>query len=156
MEKISKKNTKRYGSKTSTSHYARVRRVPLDDAALDVAIEKRLDHGTARRKIERLHRRLITALGEKARAFLDLNSLMEDMHVEREEAYFNAGYEHGRAEGTAAARRGKTRLSLEAKELATELRERIVQAGLPPRQATLSLLECMWAVVVSHNADRTG
>ncbi len=31
--------------------------------------------------------------------------------------------------------------------LATELRERVIQAQLTPREAALGLLECLWAIV---------
>ena len=76
---------------------------------------------------------------------LELEALRSDISNDREEAFFNVGYEHGLADGLARARRGSIRLSKEVQQFVTETRERMVQLKAP-EQATLGLIECLWAL----------
>jgi len=110
---------------------------------IDSAVARRVRHVAQRKQLLRLQDRVLARLGDDRKPFLDLEELRGCVSAEREEAYFNLGYEHGLADERARDRRG-TEKALAA---ATEIRERIVQAQLAPQQAALSLLECLWAVL---------
>ena len=58
---------------------------------------------------------------------LELEALRNAISADRDEAFFNVGYEHGLADALARARRGSIRLPNEVKQFATETRERMVQ-----------------------------
>lgn len=110
---------------------------------IDNAVAQRVRHVAARKQLLRLQDRILARLGDDRKPFLDLEELRGCVSAEREEAYFNLGYEQGLAAERARDRRGQEK----EKALATEIRERVVQAQLPPRQAVLGLLECLWALV---------
>jgi hypothetical protein len=111
---------------------------------IDNAVAQRVRHVAARKQLLRLQDRILARLEDDRKPFLDLEELRGCVSAEREEAYFNLGYEHGLADERARGRRGQEKTLA----LATEIRERVVQAPLPPRQAVLGLLECLWALVV--------
>lgn len=110
---------------------------------IDNAVARRVRHVAQRKQLLRLQDRVLARLGDDRKPFLDLEELRGCVSAEREEAYFHLGYEHGLADERARGRRGTEK----ALALATELRERIVQAHLPPQQSALGLLECLWAIV---------
>lgn len=113
---------------------------------IDAAVDRIVQHKAARRMIISFQEQVLAALGKNEngrKALLALEELRNEMADEREQAYFNLGYENGAAGERARDRRG----SEKELALATEFRDRIVQARLPPRQAALGLLECLWAVV---------
>ena len=55
---------------------------------------------------------------------LETEALRNAISADREEAFFNVGYEHGLADSLARARRGSIRLSNEVQQFVTETRER--------------------------------
>lgn len=110
---------------------------------IDSAVARRVRHVAQRKQLLRLQDRVLARLGDDRKPFLELEELRGCVSAEREEAYFNLGYEHGLADERARDRRGTEK----ALAVAIEIRERIVQAQLPPQQAALGLLECLWAVV---------
>jgi hypothetical protein len=110
---------------------------------IDNAVARRVRHVAQRKQLLHLQDRVLARLGEERKPFLEFEELRGCVSAEREEAYFNLGYEHGLADERARDRRGTEKTLA----LATEIRERVVQAQLPPQQAALGLLECLWAVV---------
>jgi hypothetical protein len=130
------------------NYFKQMDRPEKDDHPIYLAVTHRLPQEAAQeRRIARLRARVRAQLGKDVRALTGLETLKSDLGAEREEAYFNVGYEHGLAEGAARARRAA---GSGAKKIARDVRERIVQAQVPPRQAMLALLECLYAVVLSE------
>jgi hypothetical protein len=117
---------------------------PVDDA-----VERRLDHAVLRRRIRAATDRLMDALGEEQDLWLRVEELLGEQRLDREAAYFDIGYEHGRAAGRAEALAdGKPRASTAYREFARRIREAAVNASLPPGQAASALLEAAWELVV--------
>ena len=74
----------------------------VDDVhPVDEAVQRRLDHAALRRQIRAATNRLLEALGDEQHLWLRLEELLGDYGGDREEAYFDIGYEHGRAAGRA-------------------------------------------------------
>lgn len=121
---------------------------------IDAAVDRVVQHQAARRMLVNFHDQVRAALknNEKGtKAFLALEELRHEMADEREQAYFNLGYEHGVADKHARERRSGVTLSEEAKQLAVEMRERLVLKKLPSWQALLCLLECAWSVAATES-----
>jgi hypothetical protein len=124
---------------------------PVDDA-----VERRLDHAVLRRRIRAATDRLMEALGEEQDLWLRVEELLGEQRLDREAAYFDIGYEHGRAAGRAEALAdGKPRASTAFRELARRLREAAVNASLPPGQAASALIEAAWALVLAGGTGTT-
>ena len=99
----------------------------------------------ARKKLARLEREVRGRIEGDKQPVLELEALRNAISTDREEAFFNVGYEHGLADSLARAHRGSIRLSNEVQQFVTETRERMVQLEAP-WQAALGLLECLWAL----------
>jgi hypothetical protein len=96
------------------------------------------------------------ALGEEHDLWLRIEELLGEQRLDREAAYFDVGYEHGRAAGRAEALTdGKPRGSTAYRDLARRVREAAADASLPPGQATSALLEAAWALVDGAGETRT-
>jgi hypothetical protein len=123
---------------------------PDDEHPVDALVDRRLDHAALRRRIRAATDRLVEALGEEHDLWLRLEELLGEQRLDREAAYFDIGYEHGRAAGRAEALAdGKLRTSSAYHELAQRVREAAVNAGLPHEQATSALIEAAWALVLA-------
>ncbi len=121
---------------------------------MDAAVDRIVQHKASRRKIMGLQDQVLATLRTHAKgtkALLALEELRNEMADEREQAYFNLGYAHGVADRHARERRRRVTLSEEAKHLAVEIRERLVQAKIPAWQALLCLLECAWSLAATES-----
>jgi hypothetical protein len=144
-QRLSKRPThnNRGGKETPSNYYRQMLHVRGDeDHPIDLVVERRLDR-LAPKKLARREREVMSSI-DKA-LVLELEALRSDIRNDREEAFFNVGYEHGVADGLARARRGSIRLSKEVQQFVTETRERMVQLEAP-EQAALGLLECLWTL----------
>ncbi len=131
------------GKETPANYYRQMLHVRGDeDHPIDLVVERRLDR-LAPKKLARREREVMGSLDKTL--VLELESLRSDIRNDREEAFFNVGYEHGLADGLARAGRGSIRLSKEVQQFVAETRERMVQLEAPD-QATLGLIECLWAL----------
>ncbi len=119
-----------------------------EDHPIDLVVAHRLDM-LAVKKLARVERDVMGSI-DRIRV-LELEALRAEISADRDEAFFNVGYEHGLADALARARRGSIRLSNEVQQFATETRERMVQLEAP-WQAALGLLECLWALAVKHDS----
>jgi hypothetical protein len=130
----------------------------VDDVhPVDEAVQQRLDHAALRRQIRAATDRLMEALGDEQHLWLRLEEILGDYGRDREEAYFDIGYEHGRAAGrTEGLAEGRPRAAPAYRDLALRVREAAVNAGIPSDQATAALLEVAWALVVDQDAPRPG
>ena len=122
-----------------------------EDHPIDLVVARRLRDGLARKKLARLEREVMGRTNADKESVLELEALRNAITVDRDEAFFNVGYEHGLADALARARRGSISLSKEVKQFATETRERMVQLEAP-WQAALGLLECLWALAAKHQS----
>ena len=131
------------GGRETPNYYRQMLHVRGDeDHPIDLVVERRLDR-FAPKKLARREREVMGSIDRTL--VLELEALRSDISNDREEAFFNVGYEHGLADGLARARRGSIRLSNEVQQFVTETRERMVQLEAP-WQAALGLLECLWAL----------
>ena len=112
---------------------------------VDLVVARRVRDRLAPKKLARLEREVRGRIQGDKQPILELEALRNAISTDREEAFFNVGYEHGLADSLACARRGSIRLSKEVQQLVTETRERMVQLEAP-WQAALGLLECLWAL----------
>jgi hypothetical protein len=112
---------------------------------VDLVVARRVRDRLARKKLARLEREVRGRSEGDKQPVLELEALRNAISTDREEAFFNVGYEHGLADSLAHARRGSIRLSNEVQQFVTETRERMVQLEAP-WQAALGLLECLWAL----------
>jgi hypothetical protein len=155
MKSVSKRQRIHHGSKKAeeTPNYYRQMLHPRGDEnhPIDLVVARRLRDGLARKKLARLEREVMGRTKSDKKSVLELEALRNAITVDRDEAFFNVGYEHGLADALARARRGSIRLSKEVKQFATETRERMVQLEAP-WQAALGLLECLWALAAKHGS----
>lgn len=123
---------------------------PIDDE-----VERRLRHATLRKRIVAAQGRVLAALGERRELYLRLEQLVGDRHIDREEAMFNLGFEHGlvqgRADALAAALR---RQGARGRGLAAQFAQVAVNAGLEPPRALAALLEVAWAMALGPRKPR--
>ena len=132
------------------SHDEALRRPDLEKHPVDTAVEARLFHRAVRRRAVQLQERITRALGADALSFLQLDALLGDERAEREEAYFNAGYEHGanavRHRVLREMARGAWPERLE--QVSAHLRDEVMQAGLTSSETLLVLVESLWVLAV--------
>ena len=139
------------------SHYEALRRADLERHPVDMAVEARLYHRAVRRRVIQLQERIKSALGTDAHSFLQLDSLLNDERAEREEAYFNIGYEYGanavrhRVLSEMAQRAWPKRLDV----VAARLRDEVMQAGLSSAETLLVLVESLWVLAVRSPPNET-
>lgn len=128
-----------------------------DEHPVDALVDRRLDHTVLRRRIRAATDRLVEALDEEHDLWLRLEELLGEQRLDREAAYFDVGYEHGRAVGRAETLAEKgPHGSAAYRELAQRLREAAVNAGLPHERATAALLEAAWAILDDSRAPSPG
>jgi hypothetical protein len=143
---------RRTRKKRSTNYFEGMERSGEEGHPITVAVARRVQLSTKRRRLVRLQTRILGRLeGASRKAFLELEDLRNSMNVELEEAHFNVGYEHGLADARARQLRGDAGETA----LARDIRERAMQAHASPRSAALGLIECLWAVVAAAD-DRVG
>lgn len=101
-----------------------------------------------------MQKAVLDVLGaEGCRSLLALEELQNDISADREERYFDLGYERGVADGRARERRGGRPLPKAAVRLVDDVRERILRTR-PRRHALLGLLECLNELVMRRCARR--
>ena len=142
-----KKKAKKRRSARPPNYFRRVVAHPGDDDdhPIDVAVRRRLPQKAAQQRLRGLQRTVETQLEGNLGTFLELETLRNNISIEREEAYFSVGYEYGLADGLARAR--PSARSKKAKRLARELHALMVQAQLPPGEVVLALCECLGAAL---------
>lgn len=124
---------------------------------VDEAVERHLDHAALRRRIRTATERITEALGDEQDLWFRLEELLGEYRMDREAAYFDIGYEHGRAAGRAEVlAQGKSRATIAYRALAEHVRETAVNAGLPDAQATGALIEAAWALLADRGAAGSG
>jgi hypothetical protein len=131
------------------NHYRQANPDEGEAHPIDEEVERRLRHGTVRKRIIVAQGRVMAALGEQRHLYLRLEELVGNRHIDREEAMFNVGFEHGlvrgRAEALAAVLRNQ---GARGRALAARLAQLATSAGLEPPGALAALLEVAWAMAL--------
>ena len=103
----------------------RVHHIESEAHPVDDAIDRRFPLRSLRDRIQRATKTLEKALGSQRHLWLKLEEPLNELRSEREDAYFNLGYEHGFAEG----RRALRKTAPAVRELAARLQDRAIQKG---------------------------
>jgi hypothetical protein len=130
-------------------HYRAARPDPGEAHPVDTIVARLPGHARLRRQIHRLSERLIEQLGAQSQRWIELESLINRVHTEREEAHYNLGYAHGLVAGRISARQqlvpGRRR---GGNGIMKALRTAVLNAGMPTPAMVAALLEIAWALVL--------
>jgi hypothetical protein len=122
-----------------------------EEHPVDEAVARRLRHGALRKQIRSATEQIIDALGERRHLWLALEPLLGAYRADREEAYFNIGYEHGLVAGRADALAASLRRRGRHRALAARLSRLAVNAaGLRGPGAVAALLEVAWGLALGR------
>lgn len=131
------------------NYYREARFEEKEGHPLDDEIDRRLRHATLSKQIHAAQDRLMAALGEQGHLFLRLEELFGNRAMDREEAMFNLGFEHGlvlgRADTLAASLQEQ---GARGRALARRLIQLAASAGLEPSRALAVLLEVAWGLAL--------
>jgi len=98
------------------NHYRQMLHLRGDeDHPVDLVVARRLRDRVARKKLARLEREIARRLEDK-QPVLELEALRNEIIADRDESFFDVGYEHGLADALARARGGSLRLSSEVRQ----------------------------------------
>ncbi|WP_223643805.1 hypothetical protein [Corallococcus sp. EGB] len=150
MKKLSKQDPPHNPQPLSPrpSYYCQMKPPGEDSHPVDIAVRQRLPQDAERKRLLELQEQVGAQLGKNLAGFLELESLRSDISLDREEAFFDVGYEYGLAEAQARARRGTVVYSEAGEALARDVRERMVQAQLSFEDTLVALLECLWVAAL--------
>ncbi len=141
----------------SRDFYAEANPTGEETHSVDAAIARRLPHKSLRRKIRAATNAMLAALGPRRDLWLKLEDLTTRYRMDREEAYFNPGYDLGAAAGRSEALAASVRCGSRAqRELAARIRDITIETELPPPIKVATLLEAAWALVIGKDAAPSG
>jgi hypothetical protein len=117
---------------------------------VDIAVEARLRHSALRRRIIELRALVVSAVLDP-RAYLELEELSTDERRDREEAFFNLGYEYGASDVRHRVVKQMTGAICPGRleHVASRLRDEIFQAGLSAEETLLLLVEALWMLALA-------
>jgi hypothetical protein len=102
-----------------------------------------------RRQIRHLQDKILGALADEPKPMVDLAALWNDQRADREEAYFNLGYEQGFAAAPMRAGRHAARpWSRAAPSPRRRIMAEIVNANVARREAALALVDVLWVTLL--------
>lgn len=123
---------------------------------VDAVVERRLHHDDLRRQIRAATERLLRALGEERHLWLRLEELLGDCRIDREAAFFDIGYDHGRVAGrTEGLAKGRPRATPAYQAVVLRAREAAMNADLHHTHAAAALIEATWSLVLDQNIPPT-
>lgn len=131
---------------------------PTDSEAhlIDDEVERRLRHAALRKRILAAQGRVVAALGEQCHLYLHLEELVGDRHIDREEAMFNLGFEHGLVQGRMDALAATLRRrGARGRVLAAHLARLAANAGFEPPRALAAILDVAWAIALGPGKSPT-
>jgi hypothetical protein len=116
---------------------------------VDMAVEARLRHSALRKRMSELRARVVAAILDP-RAYLELEELSTDERRDREEAFFNLGYEYGASDVRHRVVRQMTGTIVAGRleHVASRLRDEIFQAKLSRDETLLLLVESLWMLAL--------
>jgi hypothetical protein len=118
-----------------------------EDHPLDVVVRAQIPHALDD-NIRIATKKLMQALGKDRQFWIDLEALLNEHRLQREEILYNIGFEHGSIAGTTKT---LSRLRQEPPDteyhlLAGELRKKIVLSRIPLHMRIIALLETAWSL----------
>jgi hypothetical protein len=120
-----------------------------EDHPLDVLAHRRLS-SELKEKRKVATQKLMDALGGNITPWLDLEPLLNESIIEREEILYNIGFEHGVVSGKSKAftaiHSGKP--GKEYRRFANDMRKRALFSELPETVRVAALLEVAWALAL--------
>ncbi len=116
----------------------RVHHAESDAHPVDDAIDRRFPFRSVRNRIQKATKALEAALGSRRALWLKLEEPLNELRSEREDAYFDLGYEHGLAAGRSDAHHG---MAPAVRELAARLRDYAIQHAARREDALAALLD---------------
>lgn len=123
---------------------------------IDEELERRLRHAALRKQIRTAQDQVLTALGKRRELFLHLEQLIGERHIDREEAMFNLGFEHGLVRGrTEALAASVRRPGARGRELTKQFAQLAMNAGIEPPRTLAALLEVAWAMALEPREPPT-
>jgi hypothetical protein len=118
-----------------------------EDHPLDILAHRRLS-SELKEKRKAATKKLMDALGGNITPWLDLEPLLNESIIEREEILYNIGFEHGVVSGKSKAftaiHSGKA--AKEYRQFTKEMRKRALLSELPAMVRVAALLEVAWAL----------
>lgn len=133
------------------NHYREANPDDIEKHPIDEEVERRLNHRGLRKRIIAAQSRLMAALGKRRHLYLRLEELLGNRHLDREEAMFNLGFEHGLVQGRADALAAVLRnQGARGRALAARLAQLATHAGFERSRALASLLEVSWAMALGR------
>jgi hypothetical protein len=126
---------------------------PYGDHPVDTLVRKRCPLPELEKTIREVTDALVEALGRRSGLWLELEQNLNALRTERQEAYFDLGFEHGHADGEARALRWllKDDPGGEYHTLARDLLSRTITADLPKHLKLTALLEIAWALAARRD-----
>lgn len=151
------------GPRRRVGPYHRVEHDPGDVHPVELAVQARAPLEELNRRIHEADSKLLEALSGRRTLWFQLEELLTERCVLREETHFDVGYEHGFAAGRADALRSLTGSTLPAegapadahaiaiRTFADRCRDQAIQTGLPRQLVTAAILEVAWALAGGLN-----
>ncbi|MBI5527837.1 MAG: hypothetical protein HY897_16020 [Deltaproteobacteria bacterium] len=141
--------------------YESVEHAETEEHPVDTAVERRFPQKKSLRKMRRLSDQMMAALGDQRYLWLRLEEVQGEYHLQREEIFFNIGYEHGLAAGRAdalqalmpACKCGSS--TNRGRAFAARVRDLTMQVDLSPSLVMAVLLEVAWALALGFPQART-
>ena len=146
------------GPRRRVGPYHQVEHDPGDMHPVELAVLVRAPLEELNRRIREADSQLLEALGDRRTLWLQLEELLTERCVLREEAHFDVGYEHGFAAGRADALRslmGGTSPAegapvdanvITTRTFADRCRDQAIQTGLPRHLTIAAILEVAWTL----------
>lgn len=132
-------------SRESRTPYQMVMSDMEDQNPVDVTVRARLPQTKLRKRIRELTLRMAKTTGKQRETWVALEPLLNQYRYEREEMYFNLGYEYGVAAGRGEAFHKLGGAGAEpTRALIERLRWMATEAGLPTRDTVAAIVETAW------------
>lgn len=143
-----------YTTKTRSGSYRSLMPTNEEEHPIDKLVAQQPMVNHLRRRISRSSEALMLALGDRTDLWLKLERLLSEREMAREEAYFDAGFEHGLAAGRTEAFQAS--LAPRLTHLTRELRTRaLLEYGLSAQERVAALLLTAWSLCSCSDQDST-
>jgi hypothetical protein len=120
-----------------------------EEHPVDVLSQRRLSSDLAERR-KAATQKLMDALGDDISPWLDLEPLLNESIIEREEILYNIGFEHGVVSGKNKAFTAihSEKPGKEYRQFTKEMRKRALLSELPAMVRVAALLEVAWSLAL--------
>jgi hypothetical protein len=133
------------GGARRNNHYREARPRGSEEHPIDEVVERRIRHARLRAGIRAAQGQVVRALGEQRALYLRLDEMLNRQNADREEAYFNEGFEQGLMRGRAEALAG-AKGDRDARAIRAELIRVVTHRGARASAGIRALLEVAWGM----------